>query len=290
MSEKIAPYVNFAKKISSPLDMLQQPKKLGAITEIEEIKDLNISISAFQETIESVESGKSVVNPASLYDRTLSIRDIISNFDTTLAKQILNEANETLVMAGKQLTFDETNSHLFDYYSVMSDMKFASETMSEVCGQISRNKDKGLIGLDEFANALNNSKKQILLKSKKIFGSVGKGSRGIFNSVIERLKKAFGGLVRFLKNKVVKKLIGAFKKVAEALDKLKLWMLKSMFRFVGEVAKLAKENGWNVKQINVEMPNIGVKLEKLEIAGSETPIPIPMPDITPPKVSMILIP
>ena len=129
-----------------------------------------------------------------------------------------------------------------------------------------------------------------MLKAKKIFVSGGEGSKGIFNSVFERLKKAFKSLVGFLKDEVADKLIGAFKKAAEALDKLKLWMLKSMFRFVGQVAELAKQNGWNVKEINVEMPDIGIKLEKLEIIGIETPIPIPMPQITPPKVAMKLIP
>ncbi|NHJ31389.1 MAG: hypothetical protein FK732_00860, partial [Asgard group archaeon] len=263
MNERMTPYVSFTRKIDSALDELKQSKKFGGIASIDEFKDLNIAISAFQETIESIESGKSAVNHASLYDRTLSIRDISSNFATSSTIQILNEANETLALASKQQTFGETNSHLLNYYSVMSDMKFVSETMSEVCGQIRRNGDKGLTSLDEFANTLDNSVNGILLKSKEIFGSVGKGLKGIFQSFIERFKKAFKGMVRFLKNKVLDKLIGAIKKAAEALDKLKLWMLKSMFRFIGEVAKLAKENGWNVKEINVEMPDIGVKLEKL---------------------------
>jgi hypothetical protein len=280
MNEKLVPYADFGEKIESQYKKLKESENYTALAKIDEFKDLHLAISSFQKTIKSIKSGKSVVNSAYLYDRTLSIRDISGNFDTPWTNQILKDANETLVSEGKLLTLDETNHHLFDYYSVMSDMKFISDTMSETCVEISKTPNRGgLKDLDEFANALKSKVDGILLKMTGFFGSVG-----------EDFRDAFQDLAKFLKEKVVDKLKEAFKKAADALDKLKLMMLESMFRFIVKVAELAKQNGWTVKEINVEMPEIGVKFEKLEIASISTPIPIPMPQITPPKVSMKFVP
>lgn len=279
MIEKIEPYFEFAKKNDNSLKKLRQTEKFKPVSKTDVFRDLNLSLSAFQGTIESIKSCTSEVNPAALYDFTLSIRDFSESLDAPVTRQIFNSANETLASAGKQLTLNDANSRLFDYYSVLSDMKFVSETMSETCQEISRSPKGALTDLSAFADTLENSVDGILSKIGNFLGSVG-----------ESLKNAFKNLAKFLKNNVIDKLKEAFNKAAEALDKLKLMMLQSMFRFVGKVADLAKENGWNVKEIKVEMPEIGVKLEKLQIASISTPIPIPMPQITPPKVSMTFIP
>lgn len=279
MNDKMVLYADFAKSIDAPFNKIHKSEKYRTLVETDQFKDLELLISSFQEAMKSIESGESVVNPASLYDRILSIRQLSDSFDTPWTKQILDNANETLCSTGKQLTFDETNLHLFDYYSVMSDMKFVSETMSETCRSISENPKRGLNDLDEYANTLESGVDGILGKMKGFLGLIG-----------DQLKDAFKNLSKFLKEHVVDKLKEAFKKAAELLDKLKLMMLESMFRFVGKVAELANENGWKVKEINIEMPEIGVKLEKLTIATISTPIPIPIPQITPPKVSMKFIP
>ena len=279
MNEKMFAYVDFAENITESFKQLRQREKLGALAKAVEFRDLSASISGFQETIELIKSGKSVVNPASMYDRTLSIRDLSGNFETPWANQILNRANETLASASRHLTFEETEVHIFNYCSAISDMKFISDAMSELCIEISRNQNRELKNLDEFADTFRDSINGLLVKMKGFFGSVG-----------EDLKGAFEYLAKVLREKIVDKLKDALKKAAELLDKLKLRMLESMFRFVGQVAELAKKNGWTVKEISVELPEIGVKLEKLQIASVSTPIPIPVLQITTPKVSMKFAP
>ena len=279
----MAPYLGFSKKIASSV----KPKQfeMEKIDELEEFKDWKISISAFQETTRLIESGELEINPASMYDRVLSISNVGSHFDNPVVGKIVNDANQTLDLAGPKSNFEEMNSQILNYYTVLSDMKLVSETMSATCEQTNSS------DLSELAESLENSINEILKKIDKIFGKKEPGDEGIFSSIFEYLKNAFNNLVKTLKeNPVVDKLKEAFKKAAEFLDKAKLWMLASMFGFISKVAELAKKYGWTVKEINVEMPEIGVKLEKLKIGSISTPIPIPVPQINPPKVSIIFTP
>ena len=59
-----------------------------------------------------------------------------------------------------------------------------------------------------------------------------------------------------------------------------------MFGFIDEVVKLAKDKNWNVKQINMTMPEIGVDFAEIDVPFIGKIFKIPLPDITQPKVTV----
>jgi len=274
LGEKIEPYVNFVNRISTPLENLKQKRARGTV-EPDEIKELIILSSVFSERVDTMINAKDMVNPAVLYDSVLAMQElsnkILVSFDAEGVSEILEVTNQTLFSAGKQLTFEQAASRLSDYYAELSDMKVVSATMSEMCLDLNKNPDRELCALEPFVTNLNELISKIVEPMKGVLGSIGK-----------RLKQAFKKLGEILKENVLDKLAEALRKAAEWLDRFKLSMLEKMFKFIAQVAKLGRENGWNIKEIVVEMPEVGLKFEKL----GELPLPIPMPDIKQPKVTV----
>jgi len=274
LSEKINPYVDFVKRISAALENLKQ-QGVTPTLESNEIKELIVLSSDFSEKVDIMINAKDVVNPASLYDSVLAMQELSNNaiirLDVKWIPEILEASNQTLSSAGKQLTFEQTASRLSDYYNELSEMKVVSATMSEMCQDLNRNPDRELVALQPFADNLND-----------MIGKIVEPMKGVMGSICEALRQAFKKLGEILKENVLDKLAEALRKAAEWLDRFKLSMLEKMFKFIAEVAKLGGENGWNIKEIAVEMPEVGLKFEKL----GELPLPIPMPDIKQPKVTV----
>jgi hypothetical protein len=72
----------------------------------------------------------------------------------------------------------------------------------------------------------------------------------------------------------------------EKLNWAKLKLIEGMFGFIDQVVKLAKEKNWNVKEINMQMPEIGVDFAEINVPSIGIKIKIPLPDITQPKVTV----
>ena len=283
-------YFELADKISSSLKTPKALEKQAGIAQFLEMKEFEFSVSGFLSRVEFSRSGKSAINDAALYDSLLTVQEnsrkaLMRSYSKSI-EEFSNEIDLTLASAGKELTFEDTNSRLFDYLSSLSDMKVVSETMAEVCKETNKHP------LSKAGGSLDGVKPLVERLASRL-GSIMDKMKGVLDPIVEEFRKQIDSLWEFTKSSAkdaVGKFKEAFKWISEKLEQFQLSMLEKMFRWVGRIAELAKVNGWSVQNIHVELPEIGVKFEKLKIALIETPIPIPIPEIKQPKASMTFAP
>jgi len=135
----------------------------------------------------------------------------------------------------------------------------------------------------------------VINKTKNLFD----GLRAKISGIIERmkqvigsasnvLKKALGNLEQFFKQSILPKFLEALKVIGEKLDEFKLKLIANMFAFIAKVSQLANEQNWIIKEISMEMPEIGLEVAEVSAFGFSANIHIPK--ITQPKVSVKFTP
>jgi hypothetical protein len=238
----------------------------------EKKEELTQLLSTMVSTNKMLETGEVSVNPAALYDSVSTVKDLS---DVVGDKEISEKAAVTLSEIGGQVTFGEANSRLIDYYGSLSDLTAASDSLGNLCDAINQNInskspfDAVKTFFEDFQNRVS---------------SVADRMKGVLSSIGEALKSGLKELRASLKEKVLPKIIEIVKKISDKIQQYKLKLLEQAFKFASEVAKLAKQNKWNVQSIHVTMPEIS--LGSMEILGFK----IPVPSVTPPKTSITFTP
>jgi len=124
----------------------------------------------------------------------------------------------------------------------------------------------------------------VINKTKNLFD----GLRAKISGIIERMKQVIGSASNVLKKALGNLELEALKVIGEKLDEFKLKLIANMFAFIAKVSQLANEQNWIIKEISMEMPEIGLEVAEVSAFGFSANIHIPK--ITQPKVSVKFTP
>ncbi len=294
MGEIISQYVGFSKEFSKSLTNLEKKlenkkrKKMQSY-EINELTNIGSKLNA---AITSRERGGPPIDHATFYDSVTTIKELtesaLMEFNIDELKEIEKETNQAVESAAKKMTVRKASNRLLKYSSSLSDLSIISESIKEICLEINKSK-----GLGEKIDA--KTKFFEVRKTKNFFGDLKTKiseiidrMKYVIGSASDALKRAFKKMEKFFKQSVLPGFLDALKFIGEKLNEFKLKLIENMFGFIGEVAKLAKEQNWKIKEINMEMPEIGLDFAGVNVAGIN--INIPIPKITQPKVSVRFTP
>lgn len=261
------------KKISEPMKNLQEIK-----SPIAEVQDLLATGSAISTMISNIQETSSLVNPAALFDSASTVQTvsegILLRTDSEDARIVAKESKKTAEAIRKEVDFAQANEHLFEYYTDMSDLAIASKTVENVAEELAKS-DKPESLWDIVKKFFGDLKSRIDGVIKRLGGIIGVIGQELA-SVISKLGQAIGGKISQFAEKL--------KIVVEKIHQFTLTLIRKMFRFLGEIQEIAKENKWSIKEIFVEMPSCDVNV--VTVVG----FPIPIPKINTPKLTITFAP
>lgn len=274
MGEALNPFIGMVKEIAAPLKALE-----GIKSPLAEVQDLLATGSALGSTISTIQQAGSMTNLASLYDSVSTIQTLSKNalvrFDSAELRKIAKESTKTAEAISGIIDFDQSNTHLFDYYKDMSDLAVVSKSLGEVCRNLSSNKanEKTLWPLiKNWFSDIKARARHVIERLKDILGTIGEK----LTTALEDLEKTIEGAIETFADKL--------RSFSETVHEFALNIVSKMFRFVEEIQKLAQANKWNIREISVEMPSCEV--EVFTVAG----FPIPVPKISTPGLTIAFTP
>jgi len=229
-------------------------------------------------------------NLGSIHDTAENLKNMVNSSKGQVKKLPINkkkisELSEKAKSLETELEntvdYGEASEHLSDYSRACADAQASSQMMIDLASDIVKTEHEG-----ESQSILRSLREKIknvweILKQKvgdiiQRIGGLVKGVGKSIDSALNELKTAFG--------KGIKMIVGAFKKVANHLYDLINFLLKQMFEFLNKFTRLAKSNGWGVKEVEVKLPSIKLKFVNLVITS------IPIPTIDPPDVTVKFAP
>lgn len=273
MSEALKTYISMVEKITKPI------KKLGDIkSPLTEVQDLLATGAAIDTMATNIRQTGSPVNSAALYDSASTIQtlseSVLVRLDSEDAKIVAEESKITAKAIRRDVDFEQANEHLFDYYQNVSDLAVVSKTIEEVCLKLAESKKPETLW-DMIKNFFRDLKSRITEVIRRLSGIVGLIGQELASAVDELGKAIEAKMAQFVER---------LKSTMEKIHQLTLTLIRKMFKFLGEIQEIAKENKWSIKQILVEMPSCDVNV--VTVIG----FPVPIPKINTPKLTITFAP
>jgi hypothetical protein len=262
-------FVNFVQSINETQNKFFDLN--SDLQKTEQIQEFTLMKNKLSMIEDSIKSNKSIVESVVLYDMALKTKELSDLVGDTVTSE---KAVAPLKEMASELTAEQLESRIFDYYSDLSDVSSASDKLVILAEAIDKNiQNENLY--ESVKPYLEDFEKHI----DSFFGRVDS-----FGSIIkDKILGAFNQLISAVKEKVIPKILAAAKFVADIILKWKLKTVEDMFKFVSAVANLAKAYNMNIKEINMEMPKFEFK--SLKLLNFE----IPIPNVDAPKTSVTFI-